>query len=246
MLEVWCSFSLFCCAEMPRNGSGAQCQKCPANTFNDVYSSRECTQCPAGSKSPEGSTSQDSCICDVGVLDNSSGSWSLALLQPCQLGKKRVWPCFPQKIVWFFQSGEVVKCSNVLYWSRALNLWIHSRTQNLEQRKCGCPKDEAKSSDICVKCHELFLNCTRPGAEVHSAGPLQNYTRLGTGRAYKCLTPASRCNADLSDALSQVKGLSNEGFRCQYLCFHVLMFHGQSGTFTYIYSIKCNTGTDYY
>ena len=105
---VRCSFALFCCAEMPRKGSGAQCQKCPANTFNDVYSSGECNQCPAGSKSPEGSTSQSSCMCDVGVLDNSSGS--LALFQPCQLGKKGVFGhVFPRKFVWFFQSGEVVK-----------------------------------------------------------------------------------------------------------------------------------------
>eukprot|EP00434_Breviolum_minutum_P028224 symbB.v1.2.024968.t2/scaffold2399.1/size80101/4 len=93
-----------------------------------------------------GSTSRSSCICDVGVLDNSTG-------------------------------------------------------------KCGCPKDEAKSSDTCVKCHDLFLNCSKPGAEVHSASPLPNYTRLDNeSRAYKCLPPASRCNANLSDPLSQVKG----------------------------------------
>ena len=76
---VRCSFSLFCCAEMPRNGSGAQCQKCPVNTFSDVYSSGKlCNPCPAGSKSPEGSTSRSSCMCDVGVLDTASGSLCLA------------------------------------------------------------------------------------------------------------------------------------------------------------------------
>eukprot|EP00434_Breviolum_minutum_P028219 symbB.v1.2.024965.t1/scaffold2399.1/size80101/1 len=121
------------------NGSGAQCQKCPVNTFSDVYSSGKCNPCPTGSQSSEGSTSRSSCSCEVGVLDNSTG-------------------------------------------------------------KCGCPKDEAKSSDICVKCQELFLNCSKPGAEVHSASPLPNYTRLGNeSRAYKCLPPASRCNANLSD-----------------------------------------------
>ena len=109
---VRCSFSLFRCAEMPRNGSGAQCQKCPANTFSDVYSSGKlCHPCPAGSESPEGSTSRSSCMCEVGVLDTLSGS--LAWFQPCQLGKKTCLAMFrhvfPQKIVWFFESGEVVK-----------------------------------------------------------------------------------------------------------------------------------------
>jgi len=121
------------------NGSGAQCQKCPVNTFSDDYSSRKCNECPTGSKSPEGSTSQSSCICEVGVLDTAS-------------------------------------------------------------LKCGCPQGEAKSSDTCVKCHNLFLDCTRPGSEVDSASPLPNYTRLrNESRAYKCLPPASRCNANLSD-----------------------------------------------
>ena len=189
---------------MPRKGSGAQCQKCPANTFNDVYSSGECNQCPAGSKSPEGSTSQSSCMCDVGVLDNSSGSLALSTWE-----KRCVWPCFPQKICLIFPewwSCEVVFKSLVL-----LEIWS-------KVRKCGCPKDEAKSSDTCVKCHNLFLDCTRPGSEVHSASPLPNYTRLGNeSRAYKCLPPASRCNANLSDPLSQVKGVCNEGFCRQYI-----------------------------
>ena len=62
------------------------------------------------------------------------------------------------------------------------------------------------SADICVKCHNLFLDCSKPGAEIHSASPLPNYTRLGNeSRAYKCMAPASRCNANLSDPLSQVK-----------------------------------------
>ena len=207
---VWCSFSLFRCAEMPRNGSGAQCQKCPVNTFSDVYSSGKlCTPCPAASKSPEGSTSRSSCICDVGALDNSTGS--LALLQPSQLGKKRcAWPCFPKRMfdfprvkLWSVQKSCVE--AELLTFGFFLGLEIWSKV-----RKCGCPKDEAKSSDICVKCQELFLNCSKPGAEVHSASPLPNYTRLDNeSRAYKCLPPASRCNANLSDPLSQVKGVSN-------------------------------------
>ena len=186
---------------MPRKGSGAQCQKCPVNTFSDVYSSGKCNPCPTGSQSSEGSTSQSSCICDVGVLDNSTGI--LALLQPCQLGA--MFP--PQKMLDFSRVVKLKRCSKVLkhqIWSKV--------------RKCGCPKDEAKSSDICVKCQELFLNCSKPGAEVHSASPLPNYTRLGNeSRAYKCMAPASRCNANLSDPLSQVKGVSNEGFCCQYI-----------------------------
>ena len=193
---------------MPRNGSGAQCQKCPVNTFSSVYSSRECHPCPTGSKSSEGSTSRSSCICEVGVLDNSTGS--LALLQPCQLGKKYMLDVFghvfPKKL-FDFSRVKLKRCSKVLkhqIWSKV--------------RKCGCPKDEAKSSDICVKCQELFLNCSKPGAEVHSASPLPNYTRLDNeSRAYKCLPPASRCNANLSDPLSQVKGVSNEDFCCQYI-----------------------------
>ena len=132
--------------------------------------------------------------------------WTIRLgALPCfslvNLGKNTCWMClamFSPKIVSFFQ-GEVVKCSKVLkhqIWSKV--------------RKCGCPKDEAKSSDTCMKCHDLFLNCSKPGSEVHSASPLPNYTRLANeSRAYKCLAPASRCNANLSDPLSQVKGVSN-------------------------------------
>ena len=118
-----------------------------------------------------------------------------------------VWPCFPPKKLFDFSRVKLKKCSIVLkhqFWSKV--------------RKCGCPKDEAKSSDTCVKCHDLFLNCSKPGAEIHSASPLPNYTRLGNeSRAYKCLPPASRCNANLSDPLSQVKGVSNEGFCCPYI-----------------------------
>ena len=142
--------------------------------------------------------------------------WTIRLgALPCfslvNLGKGVFGHVFPPKKCLIFQSGEDVTCSKVLYQSRALDLWD-------KVRKCGCPKDEAKSSDICVKCQELFLNCSKPGAEVHSASPLPNYTRLGNeSRAYKCLPPASRCNANLSDALSQVKGVSNEGFCCQYI-----------------------------
>ena len=146
-------------------------------------------------------------------------SWSSGQFdwEPCLASALSTWEnnvfghVFPPKKCLIFQSGEDVTCSKVLYQSRALDLWD-------KVRKCGCPKDEAKSSDICVKCQELFLNCSKPGAEVHSASPLPNYTRLGNeSRAYKCLPPASRCNANLSDALSQVKGVSNEGFCCQYI-----------------------------
>jgi len=56
-------------------GSGADCQMCPENSFTANYDSTECEQCPQGSKAPAGSISHSSCICDVGVLYKSNGTW---------------------------------------------------------------------------------------------------------------------------------------------------------------------------
>eukprot|EP00434_Breviolum_minutum_P029499 symbB.v1.2.026084.t2/scaffold2508.1/size77433/4 len=56
-------------------GTGATCEKCPADSFSDEYSSKECTPCPPGSKAVAGATSVHSCVCDVGVLYNTTGSW---------------------------------------------------------------------------------------------------------------------------------------------------------------------------
>ena len=56
-------------------GSGAQCQKCPQDSFTENYSCSECEKCPPGSKAPAGATSRSSCVCDVGVLYSSKGSW---------------------------------------------------------------------------------------------------------------------------------------------------------------------------
>ena len=64
-------------ATWPRKGSGAKCEKCPENSFAENYDSKECEQCPQGSKAPAGSVSHSSCICDVGVLDNRTGQWTL-------------------------------------------------------------------------------------------------------------------------------------------------------------------------
>ena len=60
-----------------RKGKGATCEKCPADSFSDEYSSKECTPCPPGSKAMAGATSVHSCVCDVGVLYNTTGSWKL-------------------------------------------------------------------------------------------------------------------------------------------------------------------------
>ena len=62
---------------MLRKGSGAKCEKCPENSFTANYDSKECEQCPQGSKAPAGSISHSSCICDVGVLYKSNGTWTL-------------------------------------------------------------------------------------------------------------------------------------------------------------------------
>ena len=66
---------LLCGCSPGWKGSGVKCQKCPAKTFTNVYHSRECLPCPANSQAPEGSTSLSSCICDVGVLYKSNGTW---------------------------------------------------------------------------------------------------------------------------------------------------------------------------
>ena len=60
-----------------RKGIGATCKKCPADSFSDEYSSKECTPCPPGSKAVAGATSVHSCVCDVGVLYNTTDSWML-------------------------------------------------------------------------------------------------------------------------------------------------------------------------
>ena len=70
-------YDRFLQCDIPRKGSGAKCEKCPENSFTGNYDSKECEQCPQGSKAPAGSISHSSCICDVGVLDNRTGQWSL-------------------------------------------------------------------------------------------------------------------------------------------------------------------------
>ena len=71
--------SIFCftCTPLRKGGTGATCEKCPADSFSDEYSSKECTPCPLGSKAVAGATSVHSCVCDVGVLYNTTGSWKL-------------------------------------------------------------------------------------------------------------------------------------------------------------------------
>ena len=60
-----------------KGGTGATCEKCPADSFSDEYSSKECKPCPPGSKAVAGATSVHSCACDVGVLYKTTGSWKL-------------------------------------------------------------------------------------------------------------------------------------------------------------------------
>ena len=60
-----------------RKGTGANCEKCPVDSFSDEYSSKECTPCPPGSKAVAGATSVHGCACDVGVLYNTTGGWKL-------------------------------------------------------------------------------------------------------------------------------------------------------------------------
>ena len=112
---------------------------------------------------------------------------------------------------------------NLFDFSRVVKLWSSVQksciTRNLEQSKeVRMSKGRSQVLRHLREMPHLFLDCTRPGSEVHSASPLPNYTRLGNeSRAYKCLPPASRCNANLSDPLSQVKGVCNEGFCRQYI-----------------------------
>ena len=101
-------------SDMPRKGSGADCQMCPENSFTANYDSKECERCPQGSKAPAGSISHSSCICDVGVLYKSNGTWTLcstwhsvhcnmfphlfsalAMLSFCLVSKSKVGITFP-------------------------------------------------------------------------------------------------------------------------------------------------------
>eukprot|EP00434_Breviolum_minutum_P029494 symbB.v1.2.026081.t1/scaffold2508.1/size77433/1 len=67
--------SRLCSCNPGWKGTGATCKKCPADSFSDEYSSKECTPCPPGSKAMAGATSVHGCVCDVGVLYNTTGSW---------------------------------------------------------------------------------------------------------------------------------------------------------------------------
>ena len=73
--KLWCMYVLH--LRTLRKGTGATCEKCPADSFSDEYSSRECKPCPPGSKAVAGATSVHSCACDVGVLYNTNDSWKL-------------------------------------------------------------------------------------------------------------------------------------------------------------------------
>lgn len=64
--------------EMPRIGSGAQCEKCDRDYFKEGFSSKQCTPCPPGSTAPVGSTSVHDCKCKAGKLYNSTGPWTLS------------------------------------------------------------------------------------------------------------------------------------------------------------------------
>ena len=74
-----CSGFPFCLLHLHTlwKGTGATCEKCPADSFSDEYSSKKCKPCPPGSKAMAGATSVHSCACDVGVLYNTNGSWKL-------------------------------------------------------------------------------------------------------------------------------------------------------------------------
>jgi len=77
-------------------GSGAQCEKCPRNTYVNSFFSRECEPCPADSMGPEGATSITDCVCAVGELYNTTGTWE------CGCGKS---------LAKFF--GACVDCSDL-------------------------------------------------------------------------------------------------------------------------------------
>ena len=79
-----------------RKGTGATCEKCPADSFSDEYSSKECTPCPPGSKAVAGATSVHSCACDVGVLYNRTGSWKLFRTAFCS----QVLTVFMKPLIW--------------------------------------------------------------------------------------------------------------------------------------------------
>jgi len=64
-----------CSCNLGWKGTGATCEKCPADSFSDEYSSKECKPCPPGSKAMAGATSVHGCACDVGVLYNTTDSW---------------------------------------------------------------------------------------------------------------------------------------------------------------------------
>ncbi|CAJ1330203.1 unnamed protein product [Effrenium voratum] len=55
------------------NGSGANCQQCPKNTFKFGFEGA-CQQCPEGSQSDAGATSERQCQCKIGEVFNNRGA----------------------------------------------------------------------------------------------------------------------------------------------------------------------------
>ena len=166
-----------------RKGSGAQCQKCPQDSFTENYSCSECEKCPPGSKAPAGATSRSSCVCDVGVLYSSKGSWTL--LYNMALSREKPFSL----AIW----SHAICNRPFFYFKEAFDMLL----MLWSPRKCGCPEHEALLEDICVKCVERGLDCSLPGSDVLSARPLPGFTRLyKETRAFKCLAPDTRCNAN--------------------------------------------------
>ena len=77
-----------------------------------------------------------------------------------------------------------------------LSQCFHLSQNSGRMRTCGCPVMHALLDNDCVKCSDLFLNCSSPGTKALSALPQPGFTRLGNSiRAYQCLKPSTRCNA---------------------------------------------------
>ena len=193
---------------MPRKGSGAQCQKCPVNTFSSVYSSRECHPCPAGSKSPEGSTSRSSCSCEVGVLDNSTGS--LALLQPCQLGAM-----FPPKKMLDF--SRVVKL-----WSSVQKSCVEAELLAFGTKSGSADVQRAKPSPRTLAWNATTCSWTARNQEPKSTRPVPcQTTRAWTTRAAR--TNACRRQADAMPT-SPTLWAKSKGYPMKFFVVNILMF----------------------